>query len=158
MVTKNLRAFPLVLVSEIAELDCVFFFLCQHQHMIKTFSVSIRMRGSAMDLKKFYQNIERLFHASDSQVFPLSIISISFFLKLGSTLLIIEFMYRTNLICPYYWNGHDYCWEKWWPISCLAYNSWWTGIFIAHFIPFKCRYSFFLPYARIEKIDTGNLP
>lgn len=27
MVTKNLRAFPLVLVSEIAELDCVFFFL-----------------------------------------------------------------------------------------------------------------------------------
>ena len=41
---------------------------------------------------------------------------------------------RTHFICSYYWDGYDYSWTKWRPISCLANNCRWTGIFNTYFI------------------------
>lgn len=37
---------------------------------------------------------------------------------------------RAHFICPYHWNGHHYCWAKWWTISCVSDNSWWAGALV----------------------------
>jgi len=34
---------------------------------------------------------------------------------------------RANIICSCHWNGHHYCWAKWWSVSCVIDNCWWTG-------------------------------
>jgi len=46
----------------------------QRLHMIKMYLVSFRKRGTAMDLRKFYHDTDKLFLTSNLQVFHLRII------------------------------------------------------------------------------------
>jgi len=108
-------------------------YFLQHLHMIKMSLVSFLKRDSVMDLRKCWHDTKKLFPTFGSLVrfCTLSKNGILFKIFYQVVLRHTSFMFcyrRTDIFCTCYWNGHYYCWARWWAIPCFADNCWWTGI------------------------------